>query len=87
MTCLKEWFWFLRYKYHPINLGVLRCYLLFQWSKKILNYRQSFELNFQLILEYNGILNEVWDLSLLTTNMCPLELGKNIDGFVGMVHV
>lgn len=47
----------------------------------------SLEPNLQLIPKYNVVLNEVRDLSSLTVNVCPLELGDDTDRLVSMVHV
>lgn len=47
----------------------------------------SHEHNLQLILVYNGVLNDVQHLSPLTTNMCPLKLEDDTKELVSMVHV
>ncbi|KAA0067248.1 MuDRA-like transposase [Cucumis melo var. makuwa] len=47
----------------------------------------SLEPNLQLIPEYNVVLNEVRNLSSLTVNVCPLELGDDTNRLVSMVHV
>ncbi|KGN58389.1 hypothetical protein Csa_001210 [Cucumis sativus] len=47
----------------------------------------SLEPNVLLISKYNGVLNEVWDLSLLSINVRPLELGEDTYGLASMVQV
>lgn len=47
----------------------------------------SLDPSLQLIPKYNGVVNEVRDWSLLTTNVCSLELGDNTDELVIRVHI